>query len=313
MLLLLTKTEMFGSCSQVFDGNLYFRPRGNRNPLFYQFDDGGNLANANRLSAFVGSGHQAATRWYYPPGWEASGIEGDPLLDAGYRPDRRGPAASGAVDLYGRGWPGLSTETFRGALAPTPDSNNQPPVVDAGLPQAIDEGVARLSGSARDDGLPNPPGVLRTTWSLASGPASVRFANAAAVTTEAYFSMPGTYDLRLAADDGAIRVDDLVRVTVIGPAWNRPPTVNAGADATISSRQLRLSATVRDDGLPSSSRGVTTRWGFVSVPIGGSVTFANASAVDTVAAFSTPGAYVLRLLADDGALQSIDQVTITVR
>jgi hypothetical protein len=44
----------------------------------------------------------------------------------------------------------------------------------------------------------------------------------------------------------------------------------------------------------------------------GPVTFGNASAVDTTASFSAEGAYVLRLTANDSALSSSDDVTITV-
>ena len=55
---------------------------------------------------------------------------------------------------------------------------------------------------------------------------------------------------------------------------------------------------------------VTTTWSKVSGP--GEVTFANASAVDTTASFSQTGTYVLRLTANDGELQSSDDVIITV-
>jgi hypothetical protein len=45
----------------------------------------------------------------------------------------------------------------------------------------------------------------------------------------------------------------------------------------------------------------------------GTVTFGNASAVDTSASFSQAGTYVLRLSADDSALTGTDEVTITVQ
>ncbi len=44
----------------------------------------------------------------------------------------------------------------------------------------------------------------------------------------------------------------------------------------------------------------------------GTVTFGNASAVDTSASFSVAGSYVLRLTAADGAFSPTDDVTITV-
>jgi len=47
---------------------------------------------------------------------------------------------------------------------------NLAPVVIAGLDQVITlPGSANLTGVAIDDGQPNPPGVLTTTWSPVSG------------------------------------------------------------------------------------------------------------------------------------------------
>jgi len=43
------------------------------------------------------------------------------------------------------------------------------------------------------------------------------------------------------------------------------------------------------------------------------VTFGNANAVDTTASFSATGNYVLRLTANDGALQSSSDIRIRVR
>ena len=96
--------------SQVFDGNLYYRSASNpTTPMFEYIQDGNSSNEYESLHAF-----REAT------GFESSGIEGDPGLDANYRPDFIGPAASGAVDLSGTGWPGvISSEKFRGALAPT--------------------------------------------------------------------------------------------------------------------------------------------------------------------------------------------------
>ena len=55
---------------------------------------------------------------------------------------------------------------------------NQPPVVNAGSAQTITlPATASLSGTVTDDGLPNPPGTVTTTWSKVSGPGTVTFAN----------------------------------------------------------------------------------------------------------------------------------------
>ena len=111
---------------------------------------------------------------------------------------------------------------------------NQAPVVSAGGDQTVTlPGGATLSGSATDDGLPNPPGVLTTAWSQDSGPVpGAIFANPAQPATTAAFSAPGIYVLRLTAADGALSQSSTVRITVnngapqIDPIANR--TINAG-------------------------------------------------------------------------------------
>jgi Lamin Tail Domain len=192
---------------------------------------------------------------------------------------------------------------------------NTAPTVDAGpanltvtLPDS-----ASLNGTVTDDNLPNPPGATTTTWSEASGPGTVTFGDPAAVETTATFSAAGTYVLRLTADDGALQSSDDVTVTV-NPAEtpNAAPVVNAGPNRTVRmpNASANLNGNVTDDGLPSPPA-ITTTWSKVDGP--GNVTFDNANAVDTTATFSATGSYILRLTADDGALQAHDDVTVTVQ
>jgi hypothetical protein len=97
-------------------------------------------------------------------------------------------------------------------------------------------------------------------------------------------------------------------VSASGPA-NQAPSVNAGSDQTITLPSgVSLDGNVNDDALPNGT--LTTTWSKASGP--GSVTFGNANEVDTTASFSQNGTYVLRLGADDGALSSSDDITITV-
>ena len=92
---------------------------------------------------------------------------------------------------------------------------------------------------------------------------------------------------------------------------NQAPVVDAGADQTITlPASASLSGTVTDDGLPSPPATITTTWSMISGP--GTVTFANGSLVNTSASFSTAGTYVLRLTADDSALSSSDDLSVTV-
>jgi hypothetical protein len=94
-----------------------------------------------------------------------------------------------------------------------------------------------------------------------------------------------------------------------GSVANQPPVVDAGADQTICSMhsEVKLHATVTDDGQPPPGL-VTVAWSKVSGP--GTVAFANPAMAETGVSFSEAGEYVLRLTADDGDLQSYDEVTI---
>src|SRR2546426_9818613 len=70
----------------------------------------------------------------------------------------------------------------RAQLLPPPPpapAVNLAPVVNAGADQVITlPSIANLTGVAIDDGQPNPPGALTTTWSQVSGPGTVSFSNA---------------------------------------------------------------------------------------------------------------------------------------
>ncbi len=94
---------------------------------------------------------------------------------------------------------------------------NQPPAVNAGPDQTVTlQAAASLDGTVTDDGLPNPPGAVTTSWSLISGPGTATFADPSAVDTTASFSGAGTYVVRLTANDGGSVASDTVTVTVTG-------------------------------------------------------------------------------------------------
>jgi Calcineurin-like phosphoesterase len=98
-----------------------------------------------------------------------------------------------------------------------------------------------------------------------------------------------------------------------GSVANHAPVVNAGPDQTV---KLPASATmqgsVTDDGLPSPPGTVTSSWSQVSGPR--TASFADASDPTTTVTFPVDGdgTYVFQLTGDDGALQSSDDVTVTV-
>jgi hypothetical protein len=92
-------------------------------------------------------------------------------------------------------------------------TNNIEPTVDAGVSQIVQVNPAVLDGTISDDGLPNPPGTITSSWSKLSGPGNVTFGNANAVDTTATFDQAGTYLLRLTASDGELTSQDEVAVS----------------------------------------------------------------------------------------------------
>ncbi len=187
---------------------------------------------------------------------------------------------------------------------------NQAPAVNAGADAALTlPATATLDGTVSDDGLPNPPEALTTTWTVVSGPGTVGIADPNAVDTTASFSTAGVYVLRLTASDGALSTSDDVTITVSNA--NAAPFVEAGSNLAVTMpAAASLDGTVADDGLPNPPGTVTTTWSTVSGP--GTVAFANANAIDTTATFSAAGTYVLRLTADDGAMFSSDTLSVVV-
>jgi len=97
-------------------------------------------------------------------------------------------------------------------------SGNYSPQVEAGPDHTITlpaMDTVNLDATVSDDGLPDPPGAVTTTWTKVSGPGTVTFGDPGAVDTTATFSEPGTYVLQLQANDGEATVADTVTITVL--------------------------------------------------------------------------------------------------
>jgi len=190
---------------------------------------------------------------------------------------------------------------------------NQAPVVSAGSNQTITlPASARLQGTVTDDGLPNPPGAVTSQWTQISGPGQASFTNAAASTTNAFFSQPGTYVLQLSGSDSVLSSAASVTITVNASVQaNQAPIVSAGTDQTVTfPNTLTLQGTATDDGLPNPPGRITTNWVSLSGPA--AVTFSNPAALNSVVTFTQPGSYVLQLSASDSVLSSQSSVHITV-
>src|SRR5262249_49248798 len=113
---------------------------------------------------------------------------------------------------------------------------------------------ANLVGTVSDDGLPNPPGAVTTTWSKVSGPGTVTFGNAAAVSTTASFSLSGSYVLRLTANDSALQASDDISVTVNGAGAFTAYNDLAWAGGQLNSNIPRITSPNGGSGLPSSGQ-----------------------------------------------------------
>jgi RHS repeat-associated protein len=174
--------------------------------------------------------------------------------------------------------------------------------------RAVTGAGVKLVGTVADDGLP-ASGTLSTNWTKVSGPGAVAFADASAASTSATFAEAGTYVLRLSASDSELNSADELTVTV--EPRNLAPSVEAGADQTVTlPATASLGGTVGDDGKPSGSA-VTSAWTKVSGP--GNVAFADAGAPNTSATFAEAGTYVLRLTASDTEYSGSDIVTVVVK
>jgi RHS repeat-associated protein len=185
---------------------------------------------------------------------------------------------------------------------------NRAPVIDAGSDQTNDTSQIILNGTVADDGFPE--GIAAAPlWTKVSGPGDVFFNSPTDPRTTVIFSQVGIYVLRLSADDSLATGSDEITITLIKP--NQAPHVEAGQDQLIVLPETAsLRGVVVDDGLPEGAL-VTFHWSsFTGL---GEVAFASASHTNTIATFTIPGNYTLRLTSTDGVLTNFDDVRIAVR
>jgi len=195
-----------------------------------------------------------------------------------------------------------------GASGTCKPNGPQPPIVSAGLDQAIflPNTQVTLNGTAIDP-AGNP---LSISWSVVSGAGPVIFANPLAAATTATLSEPGVYVLRLTASNAQLTASSDVNIS-ISQVINQPPVVSAGANQTVEVpiNTVTLTGSVTDDGLPLGGV-ITQQWSKLSGP--GTVTFSAPTQLVTQATFSSPGTYLLQLTASDSQLSAGSVVSVAI-
>jgi RHS repeat-associated protein len=264
----------------------------------------GDLVHLDGSASSDVDGDPLAFRWTFvsaPPGSQAT------LTD----PTAPGPAFT--VDVPGRYVVELVVND--GALDSVADrveidTRNSRPRADAGpdQPATVGDPVQLDGGDSSDvDG-----DALGFRWSLTARPdgSTASLAEATAVQPTFVPDLPGTYVAQLIVNDGTEdSLPDTVAITV--EPRNLAPVVGAGPDQaiTLPTDTVTLAGSVTDDGLPAGAT-PTVLWSVVTGPA--PVMLGSPAAATTTATFTTPGLYVLRLTASDGALAASDDVSVTV-
>lgn len=199
-----------------------------------------------------------------------------------------------------------------------------PPTVNAGSDQSL-ELPAGAGQSVSTTLHATAQNATTFAWSKVSGPATVQLGDRSLKDLPLTFTGLGTYVFRVRASNGSLFDEDDVQVTVTPPApANVAPTVtiNEGPQTiTLPTNTVNLSATFTDDGRPTPTR-LVSAWKCKSGPACAGVTFSKKRKIftstsgthATVVTFpATPGNYVIRVLANDGARKTPRTVRVTVQ
>ena len=222
---------------------------------------------------------------------------------------------------YNCTFPGPGTYMVRGRIADkdggftdytaaiTISQDNLAPVVNAGNDQTITlpTNSVSLLGIASDDGLPINSTLTFAWTAINNPPAPVIFSAPNALSTNATFSIAGTYTLQLTASDGALSGSDPLTV-VVEPAANVAPNADAGTDQVVQ------------DNAPYGTENVTLHGEGSSDSDGSIVGYAWTEGATLLANTVTPtialadGVHIITLtVTDDKGATDTDEVIITVQ
>lgn len=185
---------------------------------------------------------------------------------------------------------------------------NTAPVADAGPDQSVSVGsTANLDGSGSHDADGD---ALTYTWSVLNVPegSSASIINPDSMTPTVEIDVAGSYVIQLVVSDG---IADSAPDTVVLTTTNTRPVADAGDDAVADIGQsLILDGTGSYD--PDGDE-ITFSWSLISQPSGSNVVLMNAETEQPMIDPTHSGTYVVQLIVNDGALDSLpDTVEITV-
>ncbi len=172
----------------------------------YWWDDhqGVRLPAAYRVKYWTGSGFEEVK------GAENAKVEADKFVVATFEAVKTDKLR---LEIDGSG--NSSTGILEWRVLDSGESPNFPPAIAAGIDRVVMlDGRTYLGGEAR--ALKNPD-AMTLTWSKASGPGEVTFADAHAARTTATFSKLGTYTLEFTGELDGMKSSDTLTVQVASP------------------------------------------------------------------------------------------------
>jgi RHS repeat-associated protein len=235
-------------------------------------------------------------------------------------------SAAGAYQLQLSASDGQQTSTSVVNISVNTPPQNQAPVVSAGANFTVDlnqqtDGIATLSGSVTDDGLPSGT-MPMANWTITTCniPGAVTcqgpvIFNPTSAVTQVQFPpfqrTSGSYTFQLTGDDTQLTASSQVTVNVIAPIGT--PVVNSlsvtPSSPTLPNATVTATATVSDQNLPSGAP-FTYQWTQIRGPA--QVSFSTPTQISTEVTFPQAGIYGIQIAVSNGAQSGTSTAQITV-
>jgi hypothetical protein len=190
----------------------------------------------------------------------------------------------------------------------TASTANIAPVANAGSAQNVLTGSAvTLNGASSSDANGD---ALTYLWTITSKPtgSAATLSSASSVNPTFTADKAGNYVVNLSVNDGSLSSNSS-NVTITAATANIAPVANAGASQNVV---VGTTTTLNGSGSnDANGDAITYAWSFVSKPANSTASLIAASTVNPTFAPDIAGSYVLRLIVNDGTLNS-SASTVTV-